>query len=275
MTHTYTDCRSETGITVGLIDGIIAIARVLSKRDHSSPEVIQALKDLRTDEDVALAIGAAPFYETYLAAVKQSSLTYSTHPEAWTMLPAAVKRHLLKLAESQLHNPGFPLEGEAAPTTVGEAEPAGPASKSTKRCTCSFLAQTLGDGCEKCHPECFEDEGPKDPNLLGCWGNSSCPCDSKCPEDCPLYFPDESEPAPTGGEGSREGEEQEGPKRDWHRWNKLAQGIAHTYPRHTDSVKVKDAAGHEAFASWADGHWAFRLGEKSLEVVEWRELASK
>lgn len=25
-------------------------------------------------------------------------------------------------------------------------------------CTCGFLAQTVGDGCHKCNPECFEDE---------------------------------------------------------------------------------------------------------------------
>lgn len=51
---TKTDCRSEDGITVGLIDGIIAAARVLSKRDLSSPAVVEALKDIRADEDVAI-----------------------------------------------------------------------------------------------------------------------------------------------------------------------------------------------------------------------------
>lgn len=52
MNTTATDCRSEVGITVGLIDGMIAIARVLKQRDLSSPEVRQALKDLRSDEDI-------------------------------------------------------------------------------------------------------------------------------------------------------------------------------------------------------------------------------
>lgn len=46
------DCRSEVGITVGLIDGIIAIARVLAQRDLSDPATIEALKDIRADEDV-------------------------------------------------------------------------------------------------------------------------------------------------------------------------------------------------------------------------------
>jgi hypothetical protein len=40
----------------------------------------------------------------------------------------------------------------------------------------------------------------KDPNFWGCWGNAECPCDSKCPEDCPLHLPDEDEAAPTQGE---------------------------------------------------------------------------
>ena len=47
------DCRSETGITIGLIDSIIAISRVLAKRDlTSSNEVAEALSDLRSDEDL-------------------------------------------------------------------------------------------------------------------------------------------------------------------------------------------------------------------------------
>jgi len=48
-----TDCRSTEGVTVGLIDALISISRILAKRDLS-PEVVQeALKDLRSDEDVA------------------------------------------------------------------------------------------------------------------------------------------------------------------------------------------------------------------------------
>jgi hypothetical protein len=58
-THeTTTDCRSETGITVGLTDSIIAICRVLAPRDLSAPEVQEALKDLRQDEDLAKILGA-------------------------------------------------------------------------------------------------------------------------------------------------------------------------------------------------------------------------
>jgi hypothetical protein len=54
---TSTDCRSGVGVTVGLIDGIIAMARVLRKSDLSSDEVKEALKDLRSDEDVAFVFG--------------------------------------------------------------------------------------------------------------------------------------------------------------------------------------------------------------------------
>ncbi len=52
MGITYTDCRSPVGVTVGLIDGIIAMARVLKTMDQSSLEVQEALKDLRSDEDI-------------------------------------------------------------------------------------------------------------------------------------------------------------------------------------------------------------------------------
>lgn len=55
----FTDCRSEVGITVGLIDGLIAIGRILRQRELSHPEVAEALKDLAGDEDIdfLLAIG--------------------------------------------------------------------------------------------------------------------------------------------------------------------------------------------------------------------------
>ena len=59
MNITSTDCRSKEGVTVGLIDGIIAMARVLKTMDQSSPEVQEALKDLRSDEDF-LALVMAP-----------------------------------------------------------------------------------------------------------------------------------------------------------------------------------------------------------------------
>ena len=50
---TQTDCRTDDGITVGLIDAIISIARVLRYRDMSSVSVKEALADLRQDEDIA------------------------------------------------------------------------------------------------------------------------------------------------------------------------------------------------------------------------------
>lgn len=53
---TSTDCRSETGITVSLIDAIIAIARILAHRDLRSIEIGEALQDLRSDEDVSYIV---------------------------------------------------------------------------------------------------------------------------------------------------------------------------------------------------------------------------
>ena len=47
-----TDCRDEIGITVGLIDSMITLARILRTRDLSSVEVQEALKDLMADEDI-------------------------------------------------------------------------------------------------------------------------------------------------------------------------------------------------------------------------------
>lgn len=48
----HTDCRSGVGATVGLIDAIISIARVLRTRDMDDSAVQAALADLRADADV-------------------------------------------------------------------------------------------------------------------------------------------------------------------------------------------------------------------------------
>ena len=57
--ETHTCCRSREGITVGLIDGIIASARVIRQREAQSAHdgeyseaVTQALEDLRQDDDM-------------------------------------------------------------------------------------------------------------------------------------------------------------------------------------------------------------------------------
>lgn len=46
-----TDCRSEEGITIGLVDSLISICRILAKRDLEGFNVGQALCDLVSDED--------------------------------------------------------------------------------------------------------------------------------------------------------------------------------------------------------------------------------
>lgn len=46
------DCRSTEGITTGLIDAIISIARIVATRDLRQPAVQEALKDLAQDEDI-------------------------------------------------------------------------------------------------------------------------------------------------------------------------------------------------------------------------------
>ncbi len=52
-------CRSDEGVTVGLIDGIIAVSRVVVRRDLTQPHVIEALRDLASDEDIASLFAVA------------------------------------------------------------------------------------------------------------------------------------------------------------------------------------------------------------------------
>jgi len=51
MSDEMQSCRSEEGITVGLVDALISIIRVLSIRDMSSNNVQEALADLFEDSD--------------------------------------------------------------------------------------------------------------------------------------------------------------------------------------------------------------------------------
>lgn len=47
-----TECNSETGITIGLIDSLMTIAHVLVDRDRSSMEAHEAMKDLMACDDM-------------------------------------------------------------------------------------------------------------------------------------------------------------------------------------------------------------------------------
>lgn len=58
-THTTTECSSPEGITVGLIDAIGTVSKVLVLQDLSHPAVVEALRDLRDDpafHDIQLAM---------------------------------------------------------------------------------------------------------------------------------------------------------------------------------------------------------------------------
>jgi hypothetical protein len=48
-THTTTECRTPDGITVGLIDSINTACQLLVVRDLTALEVVEALKDLKSD----------------------------------------------------------------------------------------------------------------------------------------------------------------------------------------------------------------------------------
>lgn len=52
MTSETIDCTSEEGITIGLIDSILAAANALYGRDLRHPQVIEALNDLRSSRNV-------------------------------------------------------------------------------------------------------------------------------------------------------------------------------------------------------------------------------
>lgn len=59
MNDTYTDCRSEEGVTVGLIDAIISISRILAERIRNFPmerSVEDAMCDLLADEDMSFVM---------------------------------------------------------------------------------------------------------------------------------------------------------------------------------------------------------------------------
>jgi hypothetical protein len=55
-------CRDEEGITVGLIDAIIGIIRVLSPRDMSTNSAQKALADLFEDPDLQTIRDARQIY---------------------------------------------------------------------------------------------------------------------------------------------------------------------------------------------------------------------
>ena len=46
-----TDCSQKTGITVGLLDGLIAQIRIIRDRNLKPDEIIEVFKDLADDED--------------------------------------------------------------------------------------------------------------------------------------------------------------------------------------------------------------------------------
>jgi hypothetical protein len=58
----FTDCRTDEGTTVGLIDAIITISRVLRPRNTSSHAAQEALKDLAHDEDFTNLLWACGLY---------------------------------------------------------------------------------------------------------------------------------------------------------------------------------------------------------------------
>lgn len=58
MTEEVQSCRSDEGVTVGLVDAMISILRVLAPRDLSTTNVQEALADLTEDPDLRTVLAA-------------------------------------------------------------------------------------------------------------------------------------------------------------------------------------------------------------------------
>lgn len=57
ITEEVVDCSSDAGITIGLIDGMIAMARIVASRDWSHHAVREALADFKQDATMRTLMG--------------------------------------------------------------------------------------------------------------------------------------------------------------------------------------------------------------------------
>ena len=106
-----TDCRSEEGVTVGLIDALIAICRPLATRDLATPATCAALEDLRSDSDaLAIFLGLPPeaegfeVRELFASPPAQASAWV---PERYTCIGKGGEYQLLGLAQGAGTLKGF------------------------------------------------------------------------------------------------------------------------------------------------------------------------
>lgn len=89
-----TDCRSEEGITIGLVDSLISICRILAKRDLEGFNVGQALCDLVSDEDFNFVIDKGNLTNKMKFQVVYSYESFATfkkyeHPELFRTVEEA------------------------------------------------------------------------------------------------------------------------------------------------------------------------------------------
>lgn len=77
------DCKSDEGITVGLIDALMSLAAVLRGRDLTGPHSREALKDLSVDQDLTeLQLMGANFALEDVNAELRLITSYSTEDDA-------------------------------------------------------------------------------------------------------------------------------------------------------------------------------------------------
>lgn len=73
------DCHSEVGMTVGLIESLMAIAHVLVQRDWDDANISEALKDVRADDDLKriMDVGELSSAKEYVEQQRKSINTLS------------------------------------------------------------------------------------------------------------------------------------------------------------------------------------------------------
>lgn len=77
------DCRSEEGITIGLIDGLMSTARVLRRRLENgdmTPNVVEALRDFQQDEDIRYVLSCVVATKYKVVGIDQ---TCGACPSQW------------------------------------------------------------------------------------------------------------------------------------------------------------------------------------------------
>ena len=118
-----TDCRSEEGVTVGLIDALIAICRPLATRDLATPATCAALEDLRSDSDaLAIFLGLPPAADGERGAYGDAYQGAREDLAFWKRRALEAERKVIE-QDRIIEKLGNALNDENGPTFMGEPVP--------------------------------------------------------------------------------------------------------------------------------------------------------